>query len=104
MAVPVFCRPSRRRSPKNRLLSANVSDYAFSKYLKCSRCPSSMRQKSAPQICSTFSSSTSSSSNSSVSSIEKVEDLARRLQQYHIAQRRARSADAAKEHCAVMGD
>ncbi|XP_042316665.1 von Willebrand factor A domain-containing protein 3B isoform X2 [Sceloporus undulatus] len=85
------------RGRKQRL-SSNAFEQRLPKSLRCSRCPSA-RQKSVPQLVSkTFSSSSSNNSRSSssssssskvsLSSIEKVEELARRLQQYHIAKRK----------------
>ncbi|KAM6448180.1 von Willebrand factor A domain-containing protein 3B [Liasis olivaceus] len=48
----------------------------------------SVYQQCVSEELSSCNSSSSSSSNASLSSIEKVEELARRLQQYHIAQRK----------------
>ncbi|XP_061482908.1 von Willebrand factor A domain-containing protein 3B isoform X3 [Rhineura floridana] len=95
-AAPTYRGLPRPHSPRGRKqwLSSNASEFRLPKSLRCSRCPS-MRQQSAPQLVSnTFSSSSSSSSssNTSLSSIEKVEELARRLQQYHIAQKKGRPA------------
>ncbi|XP_060119469.1 von Willebrand factor A domain-containing protein 3B-like [Heteronotia binoei] len=81
-------------------LPLSTSDHKLHMDFHCSCCPSE-RQQSAPQLGSvtlSSSSSSSSSSNCSLSSIEKVEDLARRLQQYHIAQRKGEKA-AKKEQC-----
>nr|XP_056718144.1 von Willebrand factor A domain-containing protein 3B [Euleptes europaea] len=72
----------------------NTADCKLHKRLRCSRCPLEL-QGSNPQLVSVAVSS--SSSTCSLSSIEKVEDLARRLQQYHIAQRKGHAPAAKKE-------
>ncbi|XP_034287246.2 von Willebrand factor A domain-containing protein 3B isoform X2 [Pantherophis guttatus] len=74
-------------------LSSRASDYRPHKDLWSSHYTSMYHQSTSDQP-STYSSSSSSSSssNTSLSSIEKVEELARRLQQYHIAQRKDNSS------------
>ncbi|XP_054831013.1 von Willebrand factor A domain-containing protein 3B [Eublepharis macularius] len=79
-------------------LSVKSSEDKLRNRLHCSRCLSE-HQQSAPQLTSVAASSSSGSSNCSLSSIEKVEDLARRLQQYHIAQRKGRPPVVKKEQC-----
>ncbi|XP_077199562.1 von Willebrand factor A domain-containing protein 3B isoform X2 [Paroedura picta] len=90
-----ICHP-RRRSV---WLSLNAPDRKLHKRLHCSRCPSARLQSALQHVTiAGCSSSSSSSSNCSLSSIEKVEDLARRLQQYRIAQRKGEKV-AKKEQC-----
>ncbi|XP_053163819.1 von Willebrand factor A domain-containing protein 3B isoform X2 [Hemicordylus capensis] len=86
------CRRSSRDT--DRWLSSSTSDYRLPRQLSSSHL--SVHRKSAPQLARTFSSS-SSTSNGSMSSIEKVEELARRLQQYHIAQRQSLSEDMSQD-------
>ncbi|KAF7253201.1 von Willebrand factor A domain-containing protein 3B [Varanus komodoensis] len=94
-----YCGSPYRPFPRGRKqrLPTNSSEF---RPLKGLRRPhrASMRQQSAPQLVSNAFSSSSSGSGSSnsndgpLSSIEKVEELARRLQQYHIAQRKGHPA------------
>ncbi|XP_026563275.1 von Willebrand factor A domain-containing protein 3B [Pseudonaja textilis] len=75
-------------------LSSRASDYRPHQDLWGSHYTSMYHQSTSDQATSyssSSSSSNSSSSNASISSIEKVEELARRLQQYHIAQRKENS-------------
>ncbi|XP_039196592.1 von Willebrand factor A domain-containing protein 3B isoform X3 [Crotalus tigris] len=74
-------------------LSSKASAYRPHKDLWGSHYTSVYQQTTSDQTSSysSSSSSSSSSSNVSLSSIEKVEELARRLQQYHIAQRKDNS-------------
>uniref|UniRef100_A0ABM5FYS0 von Willebrand factor A domain-containing protein 3B isoform X2 n=1 Tax=Pogona vitticeps TaxID=103695 RepID=A0ABM5FYS0_9SAUR len=92
--VPAYCGPPCRSSSRGRKqrLSSHGSEHRLPKNRRGSRGLSARQNSVSQPVSHTFSSSSSSSShsNSSLSSIEKVEELARRLQRYHIAQRKAR--------------
>ncbi|CAI5772132.1 DUF4537 domain-containing protein [Podarcis lilfordi] len=85
-AAPTYRGLPRPHSSRGRKpwLPSNASEFRITKALRSSGSP--LRQQSTPQLVRTA--ATSSSSETSISSIEKVEELARRLQQYHITQRK----------------
>ncbi|XP_062831442.1 von Willebrand factor A domain-containing protein 3B isoform X2 [Anolis carolinensis] len=99
-AALVSCGSPHRNSLRGRKqrLSSNASEYRLLKNLCYSHEPSGHQKSVSPLVSKTLSSisnnndsrssSNSSASKVSLSSIEKVEELARRLQQYHIAQRK----------------
>nr|XP_060625780.1 von Willebrand factor A domain-containing protein 3B [Anolis sagrei ordinatus] len=92
-AALVSCGSPHRNSQRGRKqrLSSNASDYRLLKTLCSSHqksVPPSVSKTLSSSSSGSRSSSNSSASKASLSSIEKVEELARRLQQYHIAQRK----------------